>query len=90
MSWAESVEDDEGRLILSKGKAEKVKGWQKVMVDTEEGDVVEGRVMKQVKGGYMVDVDGVEGFADVAFRVQRVSSENIMANRFNFSGRQDQ
>lgn len=81
----ESVEDDEGRLILSKGKAEKVKGWQKVMVDTEEGDVVEGRVMKQVKGGYMVDVDGVEGFLPMSLSAFKgYPPENIMANRFNF------
>jgi len=58
----ESIEDEEGHLILSKQKAEKVKGWQKVMVNVEEGDEVEGRVIKQVKGGYMVEVEGVEGF----------------------------
>lgn len=81
----ESVEDDNGRLILSRMKAEKVKGWQKVMNDTEEGHVVEGRVVKQVKGGYMVDVDGIEGFLPMSLSAFKgYSSDNIMANKYNF------
>ncbi len=81
----ESVEDDEGRLVLSRSKAEKVKGWQKVMVDIEEGHVVEGRVVKQVKGGYMVDVEGVEGFLPMSLSAFKgYANDIIMANKFNF------
>jgi small subunit ribosomal protein S1 len=81
----ESVEDDDGRLVLSKQKAEKVKGWQQVMSDTEEGEVVEGRVVKLVKGGYMVDVDGVEGFLPMSLSAFKgYPTENIMANKFRF------
>ena len=81
----ESVEDEEGRLVLSRVKAEKVKGWQKVMVDIEEGHVVEGRVMKQVKGGYMVDVEGVEGFLPMSLSAFKgYANDTIMANKFNF------
>jgi len=81
----ESIEDEDGRLVLSKMKAEKVKGWQKVMVDTEEGHVVEGRIVKQVKGGYMVDVDGVEGFLPMSLSsFKGYSTEDVMANKYNF------
>lgn len=81
----ESVEDDEGRLVLSRSKAEKVKGWQKVMVDIEEGHVVDGRVVKQVKGGYMVDVEGVEGFLPMSLSAFKgYANDTIMANKFNF------
>jgi small subunit ribosomal protein S1 len=81
----ESVEDEDGRLVLSKQKAEKVKGWQQVMSDTEEGEVVEGRVVKLVKGGYMVDVDGVEGFLPMSLSAFKgYPTENIMANKFRF------
>ncbi|HPN56836.1 MAG TPA: S1 RNA-binding domain-containing protein, partial [Candidatus Omnitrophota bacterium] len=58
----ESIEDEDGRLVLSKIKAEKVKGWQKIMGGIEEGAVVDGRVIKVVKGGYMVDIEGLEAF----------------------------
>jgi len=81
----ESVEDEDGRLVLSKQKAEKVKGWQKVMVDINEGHVVEGRVTKQVKGGYMVDVQGVEGFLPMSLSAFKgYPIETIMTSNYNF------
>ncbi|MEW5895493.1 MAG: 30S ribosomal protein S1 [Candidatus Omnitrophota bacterium] len=81
----ESVEDEEGRLILSKAKAEKVKGWQKVMTDGEENDIVDGRVIKQVKGGYMVDVDGVEGFLPMSLSAFKgFSLDQITSGKYKF------
>ena len=81
----ESVEDEDGRLILSKGKAEKVKGWQRVMSDVEENDIVDGQVMKQVKGGYMVDVDGVEGFLPMSLSAFKgFQLDQIMASKYKF------
>ncbi len=58
----ENVEDEEGRISISFNKAKKIKGWKKLSGGYNEGDIVEGRVVKQVKGGYMVEVFGVEGF----------------------------
>lgn len=81
----ESVEDDDGKLVLSKQKAEKVKGWQKVMVDINEGDVVDGRVVKHVKGGYMVDVEGVEGFLPMSLSAFKGSNmDEITAHPYKF------
>jgi len=81
----ESIEDEEGRLVLSKLKAERVQGWQKIMVDINEGDVVEGRVVKIVKGGYMVDVTGVEGFLPMSLSAFKgYSNDDIMAKKYKF------
>ncbi|MCR4336291.1 MAG: 30S ribosomal protein S1 [Candidatus Omnitrophica bacterium] len=81
----ESVEDDEGRVLLSKQKAEKMRGWQKIMGSVEEGDVVEGRVIKQVKGGYMVDVEGLEAFLPMSLSAFKgYPPHNIMTSKFNF------
>src|SRR5476651_2240722 len=55
----ENIEDDHGRLILSYAKAERLKGWQKISDDINEGDILEGKVMRAVKGGYIVDVFGI-------------------------------
>ncbi len=57
----ESKEDEEGRVVLSKRKAERSQGWDRVIARTQEGDIVEGKVTKKVKGGLMVDI-GVEAF----------------------------
>ena len=58
----EAVENDDGLVVLSKRKAERVKGWERLLAETKEGDLVTGRVTRKVKGGLMVDVDGVEAF----------------------------
>lgn len=58
----ESVEDDEGFIVLSKRKAERAKGWERLLSLANEGDLLEGKVVRKVKGGLMVDVGGVEAF----------------------------
>lgn len=58
----ESIEDDKGKLVLSHEKAQKMKGWQKIIDEVDEGSIVEGRVIKQVNGGYIVDMQGVDAF----------------------------
>lgn len=81
----ESMEDDEGRLILSRVKAEKLRGWMKLGDTINEGDDVEGRVMKQVKGGFIVDVEGIEAFLPMSLSAFKgVSSQDIMAKKFKF------
>lgn len=64
----EQAEDERGRVILSKKKAEKNQGWERVIEQCGEGDTVDGKVTRKVKGGLMVDI-GVEAFlpASLAF-----------------------
>lgn len=57
----EQLEDDEGMVVLSKQRAEVQRNWEKVLETCKEGDVIEGRITGQVKGGLIVDV-GVEAF----------------------------
>jgi small subunit ribosomal protein S1 len=81
----ESIEDDQGRLVLSRLKAEKLKGWMKLGDSINEGDDVEGRIVKQVKGGFIVDVDGIEAFLPMSLSAFKgVTSENIMTNKYKF------
>ncbi len=59
--YLESKEDDSGIVVLSKQKAERAVGWDMVISRYGEGDMVEGKVAKKVKGGFMVNI-GVEAF----------------------------
>jgi len=52
----EAVEDDAGLIVISKQKAERLRGWQKIIAEHKEGDVVSGRVMRKIKGGLLVDI----------------------------------
>ncbi len=57
----ECAENEDGMIVLSKEKAERAVGWEMVIARHVEGDVLEGRVTRKVKGGFMVDI-GVEAF----------------------------
>jgi len=81
----ESIEDEDGHLILSHSKAEKLKGWMKLGDSIQEGDNVEGRVLTQVKGGFIVNVEGVEAFLPMSLSAFRgVSPDEILANKYTF------
>ncbi len=81
----ESVEDEHGRLVLSRLKAEKMKGWMKLGDTIKENDFVEGRVVKQVKGGFIVDIEGVEAFLPMSLSAFKgVSLDEIMTNKYKF------
>ena len=54
--WLESVESDSGHIVLSKRKADRLLNWQKIVSTQKEGDTVDGRVMRKIKGGLLVDI----------------------------------
>lgn len=54
-------EDDQGQIVLSREKAERMRQWEHIMEHCEEGSIVKGRVLRKVKGGLMVDI-GMEAF----------------------------
>ncbi|MFC1737926.1 30S ribosomal protein S1 [Planctomycetota bacterium] len=45
-----------GLILLSKHKADRIKGWEKIINTKKEGDVVTGKVIRRIKGGLLVDV----------------------------------
>jgi len=59
--YIESVEDDDGRLILSKEKADVLRAWDEISEACEKDELVEGTVVAKVKGGLSVDI-GVKAF----------------------------
>ena len=59
--YLEAKEDNEGLIVLSKDKADKIKVWDAITRAHEKGVPVEGRVIEVVKGGLAVDV-GVKAF----------------------------
>lgn len=52
----EEIEDDFGLILLSKRKADRLRDWEAVISKHEEGDVVEGTVVRKIKGGLLVSI----------------------------------
>jgi small subunit ribosomal protein S1 len=57
----ERTEDQNGYVVLSKDKAEKMKVWDEVEKSYRSGSTVHGRVIDRIKGGLAVDI-GVKAF----------------------------
>ncbi len=58
----ESVEDQEGNLVLSKQRADFLRIWEKVVKAHETGEILQGKILKRIKGGMVVDLIGMEAF----------------------------
>lgn len=58
----ESVEDQEGNLVLSKIRADFLRIWEKVVRAHDTGEILEGKIVKRIKGGMVVDLMGMEAF----------------------------
>ena len=52
----ESVDEGNGGIRLSKRRADRIKGWERVVKTHGEGDNVRGHVIKKIKGGLLVDI----------------------------------
>ena len=50
------MEDDTGEIVLSRKKADRMRGWEMVISKHQEGDVVKGKVTRKIKGGLLVDI----------------------------------
>ena len=57
----EDAEDEFGRVVLSKEKAERLKVWDEISNAYESDQAVEGTIVARVKGGLSVDI-GVKAF----------------------------
>lgn len=59
--FLDQPEDANGQIVLSREKAEKLRQWEFIIANCQEGSIVTGRVLRKVKGGLMVDI-GMEAF----------------------------
>ena len=81
----ESVENEDGRIVLSKEKAERLKVWDEISNAYEGDQSVEGTIIARVKGGLSVDI-GVKAFlpgSQVDLRPVR-NLEALMGQRSEF------
>ncbi|MBU2446105.1 MAG: 30S ribosomal protein S1 [Bacteroidetes bacterium] len=58
----ENVEGTEGELVLSKKLADFAKLWDKIVDAHDTQSVIQGKILKRIKGGLVADVFGLESF----------------------------
>jgi small subunit ribosomal protein S1 len=84
--FLESLEDDEGVVVLSKKKADFLRVWEKIKAAHEKDEPVPGKLVRKIKGGVTVDLMGVDAFlpgSQIALR--RVPNiEDLIGNTYRF------
>ncbi|TLN24639.1 30S ribosomal protein S1 [bacterium] len=81
----ERLENEDGMVVLSKDKADKIRIWDRISAAAENDETVEGRVIARIKGGLSVDI-GVRAFlpgSQVALRPVR-QLEKLIGETFDF------
>ena len=60
--FLEKVEDKEGKLVLSRRRADFIRVWEKILKSYENQEVLKCTILRRIKGGFVVDLLGVESF----------------------------
>ncbi len=60
--FLEAVENKEGQLILSRKRADFMRVWERVTKAFTTGEVLQGRCVRRIKGGIVVDLLGIDAF----------------------------
>jgi small subunit ribosomal protein S1 len=60
--YVENIKDFDGIITLSKERAAKIKVWESLENALRDGSPVEGKVVGKTKGGFFVDIYGVNAF----------------------------
>ena len=57
----EQLEDENGTVVLSKERAAELKNWENLKAKYKNGEIIEGKITRRIKGGYLVNI-GVDAF----------------------------
>ena len=60
--FLDAIEDQDGQLVLSKQKADFMRMWEKIRESHDKGELIEGKIMRRIKGGMVEDLLGVDAF----------------------------
>lgn len=60
--YLESIEDKDGHLVLSRKRADFVRIWERITQAYEKGEILQGRCLRRIKGGIVVDLMGIDAF----------------------------
>ncbi|MGQ0722758.1 MAG: 30S ribosomal protein S1 [Candidatus Eiseniibacteriota bacterium] len=60
--FLESMENSDGLVVLSKQRADFLRVWNRIKDAYDKQSVVDGRLVRRIKGGVVVDLFGVDAF----------------------------
>lgn len=79
-----SLEDKHGAIVLSKQEADLSRNWSRMVKAQREGFGVKGKIVKKVKGGFIVDV-GMEAFLPSSqVDIKPIDEDSVIGQTYEF------
>lgn len=80
------VNDAEGKVVLSRKKLVAMESWNKIKAAYESGEIIEGKIIKAVKGGVIALADGSQVFIPARQASERYVSDlqSLVGTTVNF------
>jgi small subunit ribosomal protein S1 len=60
--FLESSEDKDGKVQVSRRKVYFLRTWDRLMKKHEDDEIIKGTIVRRIKGGFVVDLQGVDAF----------------------------
>jgi small subunit ribosomal protein S1 len=60
--YLESVENKDGNVILSRKRADFMRIWERIQQAFETDEILQGRCIRRIKGGLVMDLMGIDAF----------------------------
>ncbi|MBC8182790.1 30S ribosomal protein S1 [candidate division KSB1 bacterium] len=60
--FLDNIEDVDGQLVLSRKKVDFIHAWEQIVASHDDGIIIQGRCVRRIKGGIVVDLSGVDAF----------------------------
>lgn len=83
--FIERLENKKGELLISRASAKKYKCWNFLKECLAKSEIVDGKIIGKVKGGFAVDLDGV-----IAFLPRSQVDTIVLADPEQFVGKSEQ
>ncbi|HEX5008780.1 MAG TPA: 30S ribosomal protein S1 [Planctomycetota bacterium] len=78
----EGTDEATGLLLLSKRRAERMRGWERIVSSHGEGAIIKGAATRKIKGGLLLDVAGVNVFLPASqIDIRRVPDVGLYIGR---------
>jgi len=70
--FLDGFDDETGFVLISKSKADQMKGWETILNSYKIGDVIKGRITRVIKGGVLVDIGAIAFLPSSQIDIKRV------------------
>lgn len=60
--FLENIEDSEGKMVLSRRRADFMRIWERINAIYENQEIVQAKILRRIKGGMVVDLLGIDAF----------------------------